>query len=178
MPRNDSQWSASRPLLEGPWREEMKNMWGSNRSVFNPRLRGDVRGDNGFTSQFVRPRSASLGRPERMNEGGPPFGGRGAMDWRGGFGPRENLRPMAPAPYFREERILYVPSDIVSTIIGKGGEKIKRMRQMSRAKIFIDKRSEGGEVEDQKITISGERDRIEVAASMIHEFAGGNVPPF
>jgi len=176
QPRMDNHWRGSHPLLEGPWREEMKNMWGSNRAMFNPIMRGDVREHDGF-NPYMRPRSPSMGRPERMNDNARPFGGPGAMDFRG-FAPPDKQHPMPMGPYFREERILYVPSDIVSTIIGKGGEKIKRIRQMSRARIFIDKRGEDGKVEDQKITISGDRDRIEAAASMINEFAGGNVPPF
>jgi len=179
QPMPDNQWRGSHPLLEGPWREEMKNMWGSNRRPLDPAMRGDMRGANGFSSQFIRPSSAAINRLEMMSEAGPgrPFNGPGPMAYRG-FGVLEKRRPMAVAPHFREERILYVPSDIVSTIIGKGGAKIKRIRQMSRAKIFIDKRGEGGEVEDQKITISGDRDRIEIATSMLNEFAGGNVPPY
>jgi len=70
---------------------------------------------------------------------------------------------------FREERTIFIPIDKISSVIGKGSQTIKRIREQSGAKIAIEK-ERGEDFGDLKLIISGNRDRTGLAASMIHKF--------
>lgn len=75
---------------------------------------------------------------------------------------------------FREERTIFIPIDKISQVIGKGSQSIKRIREHSGAKIALEK-ERGEDFGDLQLIISGERDSIEQAASMIHKFGNGEM---
>lgn len=75
---------------------------------------------------------------------------------------------------FREERTIFIPIDKISQVIGKGSQSIKRIREHSGAKIALEK-ERGEDFGDLQLIISGERDSIEQAASMIHKFGYGEM---
>ena len=61
-----------------------------------------------------------------------------------------------------------IPSEYVGAIIGKGGERIKRIRDESGAKIQIDKESTYGN-DEQIINISGTPEQIQMAQHLLQE---------
>ena len=61
-----------------------------------------------------------------------------------------------------------IPSEYVGAIIGKGGERIKRIREESGAKIQIDKESTYGN-DEQIINISGTPEQIQMAQHLLQE---------
>ncbi|KAK4120343.1 hypothetical protein N657DRAFT_159113 [Parathielavia appendiculata] len=63
---------------------------------------------------------------------------------------------------------IYVPSDAVGMIIGKGGETIREMQNMTGCKINVSQSSGPGEVE-REIGLVGTRDSIEMAKRAIED---------
>ena len=76
--------------------------------------------------------------------------------------------------------VVRVPNTAVGTIIGRAGETIKRLQQMTNARIQIDRNQDA---EEREITISGGADEVERARVEVEELirqkqsGGGMVPP-
>ena len=75
--------------------------------------------------------------------------------------------------------VVRVPNTAVGTIIGRGGETIKRLQQMTNARIQIDRNQDA---EEREITISGgveevERARVEVDELIRQKQSGGGMVP-
>lgn len=88
--------------------------------------------------------------------GGPPRGGRDGGFPNGGGGPDKT------------NDVMYVPSDAVGMIIGKGGETIREMQTATGCKINVASSSGPGEVE-REIALIGSRDSIENAKLAIED---------
>jgi far upstream element-binding protein len=95
--------------------------------------------------------------------GGPAAGGGG----RGGDGghrpPRNDMRDGGG-----EKDSMYVPSEAVGMIIGKGGETIREMQSTTGCKINVSQSSGPGETE-REIGLVGSRDAINRAKQAIDE---------
>lgn len=136
---------------------------------FNREGPGDF--SQGYSSQFMQGGGRSRQREVRqersqVRQERPPQRGQWAQ------GPERMSRPEPiehQGPCFREERTIFVPTDMISEVIGKRGVNIKQIRERTGAKIAIEK----GRAEDfseLKLIVSGPLDSIAQAASMIHEF--------
>lgn len=99
------------------------------------------------------------GRPPRGDHGrdqqGGGYGGGGGFPGGGGGGDKINDR-------------IYVPSDAVGMIIGKGGETIREIQNTTGCKINVSQSSGPGEVE-REIGLVGSRDSIERAKQAIED---------
>lgn len=93
----------------------------------------------------------------------PPPGGGG----RGDAPPRRD-GPMAGSGGDKVNDTMYVPSDAVGMIIGKGGETIREMQSATGCKINVAQSSGPGEVE-REIALIGSRDSISRAKQAIEE---------
>lgn len=108
----------------------------------------DSRGDGQAAAKKI-----SLGRPDARSEPPPrEYGGGGG----GGGGPD------------KVNDAIYVPSDAVGMIIGKGGETIRDMQNNTGCKINVAQPSGPGEVE-REIALIGTRDSIARAKQAIEE---------
>jgi far upstream element-binding protein len=92
--------------------------------------------------------AARGGRPDSYGGGGGGGGGGGAPD--------------------KVNDSIYVPSDAVGMIIGKGGETIREMQNMTGCKINVSQSSGPGEVE-REIGLVGSRDAIAQAKRAIED---------
>jgi len=132
-----------RPPMDGP-----PPPWGGSRGYSREDPADFRRG--GFPSNF----------PER----GPP---------RSRQGPEAIPLPEIPEHQgsgFREERTIFVPTDMISEVIGKGAVNIKQIRERTGAKVAIEK----GKAEDfseLKLIVSGGHESIARASAMIHAFS-------
>lgn len=100
--------------------------------------------------------------------GGPPGGGAiGGMGGPGGRndGPRDMGGAGGPD---KINDAVYVPSDAVGMIIGKGGETIREMQNVTGCKINVAQSSGPGEVQ-REIALIGSRDSIARAKLAIDE---------
>jgi len=95
------------------------------------------------------------GRPPRGDHGRDQQGGGYGGGAGGGGGDKINDR-------------IYVPSDAVGMIIGKGGETIREMQNSTGCKINVSQSSGPGEVE-REIGLVGSRDSIERAKRAIED---------
>jgi len=128
--------------------------------------RGDLdRGDRGRGD-----RARGYGR--RSDRGGgfnmsPMFGNRG-MQYQDGPDSNQS-RGRAHPSGLRIETIVYVPKDIIGKIIGRSGSNINSIRRQSGAtiKIVTDDNNEP----ERKITITGRKDSMDLAYSMIDDLA-------
>ncbi|GAA6057808.1 hypothetical protein JCM3770_004285 [Rhodotorula araucariae] len=113
------------------------------------------------SNQSYRPGSDySRPPPERgpRSERGP--GGPGA----GGMGP-------PPGPGAQTQQ-LYIPTELVGSIIGKGGSKINEVRSVSACQIKIAEPGEvgpGGSPNERLVTITGQPAGIQVAVRMLYQ---------
>lgn len=69
----------------------------------------------------------------------------------------------------RIETNVYVPRDMIGKIIGRGGSNINTIRRQSGATIVIDSSEENKP--ERKITITGEKQAMDLACSMLGELA-------
>ncbi|KXN69090.1 hypothetical protein CONCODRAFT_71744 [Conidiobolus coronatus NRRL 28638] len=69
---------------------------------------------------------------------------------------------------------LTIPNNTVGLVIGRGGETIKNLQQVSRAKIQIEQNSPEDAPEDRLIHLSGSLDCVEYAKTMINDKVGAN----
>jgi len=156
------QWGDERPWIGDRSRSQFsldghRGGWGVGRGYNRSRA-----GVQGFSS-FIN-RSPNEGRQEAR-----PLSGRWA-------GSRQDSEAPAPeiakhqGPGFREERTIFVPTDMISEVIGKRGANVKLIRERTGAKICIEKGREE-DFSELKLIVSGDTENIAQAASMIHEFA-------
>ena len=101
--------------------------------------------------------------------GGGGGGGGGADGGGGGRGGGPSTTSL----------VVRVPNTAVGTIIGRAGETIKRLQQMTNARIQIDRNQDA---EEREITISGgveevERARVEVDELIRQKQSGGGMVP-
>ncbi|RKU41053.1 hypothetical protein DL546_000373 [Coniochaeta pulveracea] len=96
--------------------------------------------------------------------GGPGAGGGGGRGGDGGHRPpRNDMRDGGG-----EKESIYVPSEAVGMIIGKGGETIREMQSTTGCKINVSQSSGAGETE-REIGLVGSRDAINRAKQAIDE---------
>ena len=105
---------------------------------------------------------ASARGPRNDNYGGGGGGGGGAG---GGGGGHDKVNDS-----------IYVPSDAVGMIIGKGGETIREMQNMTGCKINVSQSSGPGETE-REIGLVGSRDSIAMAKRAIEDKVDAAVCP-
>ncbi|KAK3386741.1 hypothetical protein B0H63DRAFT_140376 [Podospora didyma] len=99
------------------------------------------------------------------NPGGPPGGGMpGGMQGPPRGGRNDNMG----GGIDKINDSIYVPSDAVGMIIGKGGETIREMQNTTGCKINVSQSSGPGEVE-REIGLVGSRDAISRAKQAIEE---------
>jgi len=156
---DDRPWMGNRFRPEFPPADSHQAGWGGGRG-FN-RSRGG--GPGGF-SQFVNR------VPSESRQDGSPRGGRWAGPRQGPEGPGPALPELQGGGGFREERTIFVPTDMISEVIGKRGANIKQIRERTGAKIFIEKGREE-DFSELKLIVSGDSESMAHAASLIHEFA-------
>jgi len=132
--------------------------WGVGRGFNRPRA--GVQGFNSFLN-----RSPNEGRQEES-----PRSGRWAGSRQGPEASAPEIAKQQQGPGFREERTIFVPTDMISEVIGKRGANVKLIRERTGAKICIEKGREE-DFSELKLIVSGDTESIAQAASMIHEFA-------
>lgn len=64
---------------------------------------------------------------------------------------------------------MIVPGTCIGRIIGKNGDTIRQISRTSHAKVFVDRTRDDYRDAQKAVTITGTRDQIEVARSMIQE---------
>ncbi|KAK9898778.1 hypothetical protein P389DRAFT_38719 [Cystobasidium minutum MCA 4210] len=136
--------------------------------------------------------SAAPGYPPAGSSYAPPSGSRGPP------GGSSYYPPGAPAPYGAsyggpppsvgapaaagyhppagnpgdQTQSIYIPNDLVGNIIGKGGQKINEIRQMSACNIKITEGTEsqgtGARPGERLVTITGAPHNIQTAVQMLH----------
>ncbi|KAJ1325113.1 far upstream element-binding protein [Microdochium nivale] len=114
-------------------------------------VESDSRNDGG--PKGGRPPRTEPGREQQGGYGGGGFGG--GSGGGGGGGDKINDR-------------IFVPSDAVGMIIGKGGETIREMQNSTGCKINVSQSSGPGEVE-REIGLVGSRDSIQRAKQAIED---------
>jgi len=137
---------------------------GFNRPMLarGDRGRGDrSRGDRASGYRGRNDRSGGFNMPP------PMFADRG-MQYQDGPDLNQS-RGRGPPSGLRIETIVYVPTEITGAIIGKGGSNVNSIRRQSGAKIVIATADDNQQ--ERKITITGGRDSMNVACSMIEELA-------
>ncbi|GAA5946231.1 hypothetical protein JCM3775_004534 [Rhodotorula graminis] len=113
--------------------------------------------------------------PQASNQSYRPSGG----DYRGPppeRGPRPERGPGGAAPAQvgpgAQTQQLYIPTELVGSIIGKGGSKINEVRSMSACQIKIAEPGEvgpGGAPNERLVTITGQPAGIQVAVRMLYQ---------
>ncbi|GAA5916096.1 hypothetical protein JCM8208_000389 [Rhodotorula glutinis] len=113
--------------------------------------------------------------PQASNQSYRPSGG----DYRGPppeRGPRPDRGPGGAAPAQvgpgAQTQQLYIPTELVGSIIGKGGSKINEVRSMSACQIKIAEPGEvgpGGAPNERLVTITGQPAGIQVAVRMLYQ---------
>lgn len=97
-----------------------------------------------------------------MDRSGPPRTGGGGGG--GGMGPA--VGPGA------QSQAIFIPNELVGSIIGKGGAKINEVRQMSQCQIKINEPGEaapGGGPNERLVTITGQPTGIQTAIQMLYK---------
>uniref|UniRef100_A0A915PMD1 K Homology domain-containing protein n=1 Tax=Setaria digitata TaxID=48799 RepID=A0A915PMD1_9BILA len=119
-----------------------------------------------------RPYESIFFDPMVANEYGGYAGDHGGRGMRG-YGPRGRipLPPYGPVPPAYDDGPLEtaqvtVPNELGGTIIGRGGERIRRIRDESGAHIKIEEENPNGE---RIITISGTPSQIEMAQFLLQQ---------
>ncbi|KPV76459.1 uncharacterized protein RHOBADRAFT_25529 [Rhodotorula graminis WP1] len=113
--------------------------------------------------------------PQASNQSYRPSGG----DYRGPppeRGPRPERGPGGAVPAQvgpgAQTQQLYIPTELVGSIIGKGGSKINEVRSMSACQIKIAEPGEvgpGGAPNERLVTITGQPAGIQVAVRMLYQ---------
>ncbi|GAA5971367.1 hypothetical protein JCM8115_003478 [Rhodotorula mucilaginosa] len=101
-------------------------------------------------------------RPPMDRTGPPRTGGGGGGG--GGMGPA--VGPGA------QSQAIFIPNELVGSIIGKGGAKINEVRQMSQCQIKINEPGEaapGGGPNERLVTITGQPTGIQTAIQMLYK---------
>lgn len=98
----------------------------------------------------------------------PAAGGMGApMGQAAPFGPGGTLPPGS------QTQQIFIPNDLVGCIIGKGGQKINEIRQMSSSHIKIMEPAAGiaagGNGQERLVTITGPPNNIQMAVSLLYQ---------
>ena len=127
---------------------------------------------------IIQDKQASMhrGPDDRAGAGSYGVGGGGGDGGGGGGGGRGGGGGGSASTSI----IVRVPNTAVGTIIGRAGETIKRLQQMTNARIQIDRNQDA---EEREITISGGVDDVERARVEVDELirqkqsGGGMVPP-
>ncbi|GAA6034948.1 hypothetical protein JCM8097_009380 [Rhodosporidiobolus ruineniae] len=104
--------------------------------------------------------------PREGSYGGGPSGG----SYGGGGAPRGGLGPVV-GPGAQTQQI-FIPNELVGSIIGKGGQKINQVRQESRTQIKVnqpDDPAPGGSPNERLVTITGDPAGIQIAVRMLYE---------
>jgi len=77
------------------------------------------------------------------------------------------------ASQIRTEMTLWIHKDLIGKIIGRGGLRVKAIREQSTAHVYIHKDEEDTELNERRITINGSKKTIDVAYSMIESLVAG-----
>lgn len=112
----------------------------------------------------------------RPGQGGA-YGGQEAYGaprgaYAGGGAPQQPRGPPAPGPGAQTQQI-YIPNELVGSIIGKGGQKINEVRQASQCQIKISEPGEGqapgASPAERLVTITGQPVGIQTAVRLLYE---------
>ncbi|KAK9695720.1 KH domain [Popillia japonica] len=140
----------------------------SSRGNFNGPPRGmngggpfDNQRNNGWGSGPMNGGSSS----SLMNQG-PMMGGGGGMNMGGGNNQGNGMSPN------KSTTQVTIPKDLAGAIIGKGGGRIRKIRQDSGAGITIDEPLPGSN--DRIITISGLPNQIQMAQYLLQQSVHNN----
>jgi far upstream element-binding protein len=96
----------------------------------------------------------AIKKPSGMGRGEPPQHRDSGRDSGDGYG--------------KVNDVIYVPSDAVGMIIGKGGETIREMQNVTGCKINVNQSSGPGETQ-REVALIGTRDSIARAKDAINE---------
>lgn len=124
----------------------------------------------GAGENFGPPMMGMGGRGGRGGRGGfnrPMFGGGGmggGMQYQGGPDGRQGMNQGPPSGLHIETNIT-VPKEMIGKIIGKGGSSINTIRQQSGASVVVAPGEDDSP--ERKITITGDRQAMDIACSMI-----------
>ncbi len=101
---------------------------------------------------------------------GPPMGGRGPPRGSGGFdgGPPAPMSFGPPGGPMQTTQVT-IPTELGGTIIGKGGERINRIRDDSGSHIVVDPPQSGSD--ERIITISGTQHQIQMAQYLLQQWS-------
>ncbi|GAA5898662.1 uncharacterized protein JCM6883_003382 [Sporobolomyces salmoneus] len=125
---------------------------------------------------YGAPSSGGAARGDRYGSAGPPGGGGGARPPRDDRGPSSSggagggLGP-AVGPGAQTQQI-FIPNELVGSIIGKAGAKINEVRQASQCQIKINEPGEaapGGSPLERLVTITGQPAGIQIAVRLLYQ---------
>ncbi|GAA5858501.1 hypothetical protein JCM8547_007335 [Rhodosporidiobolus lusitaniae] len=105
--------------------------------------------------------------------GGPDYGRPPPSDRYDGDRPRGGGGGIGPAvgPGAQTQQI-FIPSELVGAVIGKGGAKIREVREVSQCQVKINEPGEaapGGSPNERLVTITGQPNGIQVAVRMLYQ---------
>ncbi|SCV74236.1 BQ2448_6668 [Microbotryum intermedium] len=120
------------------------------------------------------PYGAALPPPGAFGRGPPPprgYPGPGGPGPHGHGGPGGGYGGGAIGPGAQTQQI-FIPNELVGSIIGKGGAKINEVRQASQCQIKIDEPggavAAGGSAQERLVTITGQSAGIQVAVRLLY----------
>lgn len=120
----------------------------------------------------VAPGASGPGSVPGPGPGSPfPLGGPGAGVGPGAGGPglpsaAPPLRLGVPPPGASQTQQIYIPDDLVGSVIGKGGAKINEIRQASGTAIKI---MDPSGAPERLVTVTGHPAHIQIAVNMLHQ---------
>lgn len=148
----------------------------------HPQQRGP---NNAFNQPFMPqgPYQQPQGPMHYGGSPGPVYAGTGPMPPQGGahqpVGPHVGPGPAGPAPPQPGmpampgqplTQQIYIPNDMVGAIIGKGGQKINEIRQLSGSVIKINEPSDNSN--ERLVTITGTQECNQMALYMLYSRLG------
>ncbi|XP_078571594.1 heterogeneous nuclear ribonucleoprotein K-like isoform X1 [Branchiostoma floridae x Branchiostoma japonicum] len=139
-------------------------MGGSDRMGYGGGGRDFTRDDYGGGSRFSRDRDR-----DGMGGGGGGFGGGGGGG--GGFRSGGSDHGFGTGGNITSTQVT-IPKELAGSIIGRGGSRIRTIRERSEAQIKIDEPLPGST--DRIITISGDNDQIRNAQFLLQESVRGD----
>ncbi|GAA5869467.1 hypothetical protein JCM16303_000481 [Sporobolomyces ruberrimus] len=126
------------------------------------------------SGDYTGPSASSAPRGDRYGSAGPPTSrpprDSGGGPDRGGQGQGVGMGP-AVGPGAQTQQI-FIPNELVGSIIGKAGAKINEVRQASQCQIKINEPGEaapGGSPLERLVTITGQPNGIQIAVRLLYQ---------
>ncbi|KAM0754856.1 hypothetical protein T439DRAFT_284541 [Meredithblackwellia eburnea MCA 4105] len=122
------------------------------------------------------PPTTGTGSGSSSNTSYAPSGGRSSSyqsdSRRDGGPPRAYGSGAAPPPLNAPQQQIYIPNELVGSIIGKAGSKINEIRSQSQCQIRISEPGEnapGANPSERLVTIIGQPNNIQVAVRLLYD---------